>query len=198
MWSPPVPVDQASTCDCVTQALWQRNLAWRHPEIKEDDLMMISESDVLITTGKILQPLQGDFRSIHYFQHLLLVSLLHLAIWVFIFISFCTAKAARNKAVVILVLKCKLLEILTDLNYIFSGLGYSGPRQPCTGARPSPWPSPPWPSGTGGWSSRTARAARRPSTSSPSTPRWRPSGTGPRSSTARTGSPTRTSSRPSW
>ena len=58
----PVPVDPASTCDCVTQALWQRNLAWRHPEIREEDLIMISESDVLITSGNILQPLQGGFR----------------------------------------------------------------------------------------------------------------------------------------
>ena len=24
----PVPIDPESTCDCVTQALWQRNLAW--------------------------------------------------------------------------------------------------------------------------------------------------------------------------
>ena len=23
-----VPIDPESTCDCVTQALWQRNLAW--------------------------------------------------------------------------------------------------------------------------------------------------------------------------
>ena len=57
-----VPVDPASTCDCVTQALWQRNLAWRHAEIREEDLIMISESDVLITSANILQPLQGGFR----------------------------------------------------------------------------------------------------------------------------------------
>ena len=56
-------VDPTSTCDCVTQALWQRNLAYHHLEMEEEDLMMISESDVFITTSNILQPLSGDFRA---------------------------------------------------------------------------------------------------------------------------------------
>ena len=58
-----VPVNATSTCDCVTQALWLRNLAFHHQEMGEDDLMMISESDVLITTGDIIKPLSGDFRA---------------------------------------------------------------------------------------------------------------------------------------
>jgi hypothetical protein len=58
-----LPVNPNSTCDCVTQALWLRNLAYHHPEMAEDDLMMISESDVLITTGDIIKPLLGDFRA---------------------------------------------------------------------------------------------------------------------------------------
>ena len=56
-------VDPTSTCDCVTQALWQRNLAYHHLEMEEEDLMMISESDVFITTSNILEPLSGDFRA---------------------------------------------------------------------------------------------------------------------------------------
>ena len=58
-----VQVNPNSTCDCVTQALWLRNLAYHHPEMAGDDLMMISESDVLITTGDIIKPLLGDFRA---------------------------------------------------------------------------------------------------------------------------------------
>jgi len=57
------PVDPASTCDCVTQALWLRNLAYHLPEMMSEDLMMISESDVLITTSEIIKPLSGDFRA---------------------------------------------------------------------------------------------------------------------------------------
>jgi len=58
-----VPIDQSSTCDCITQALWQRILSWSNPEMDEDDLMMISESDVLITTSSVLQPLEANFRA---------------------------------------------------------------------------------------------------------------------------------------
>ena len=58
-----VAVDPNSTCDCVTQALWLRNLAYHHPDMAEDDLMMISESDVLITTSEIIKPLSGNFRA---------------------------------------------------------------------------------------------------------------------------------------
>ena len=58
-----VEVNMTSTCDCVTQALWQRNLAWNSDKIGEGDLVMISESDVLITTGKFMEPLQGNFRA---------------------------------------------------------------------------------------------------------------------------------------
>ena len=58
-----VEVNMSSTCDCVTQALWQRNLAWNSDKIGEADLMMISESDVLITTGKFMEPLKGNFRA---------------------------------------------------------------------------------------------------------------------------------------
>ena len=58
-----VEVNMSSTCDCVTQALWQRNLAWNNDKIGEADLMMISESDVLITTGKFMEPLRGNFRA---------------------------------------------------------------------------------------------------------------------------------------
>ena len=56
-------VNMTSTCDCVTQALWQRNLAWNNDKIREADLMMISESDVLITTDKFMEPLKGSFRA---------------------------------------------------------------------------------------------------------------------------------------
>ena len=58
-----VEVDMATTCDCVTQALWQRNLAWNSDHIGESDLVMISESDVLITTGKFMEPLKGNFKA---------------------------------------------------------------------------------------------------------------------------------------
>ena len=56
-------VNMSSTCDCVTQALWQRNLAWNNQKIGEKDLMMISESDVLITTGRFMEPLKGNFKA---------------------------------------------------------------------------------------------------------------------------------------
>ena len=56
-------VDMSTTCDCITQALWQRNLAWNYDKIGENDLVMISESDVLITTGKFMEPLKGNFRA---------------------------------------------------------------------------------------------------------------------------------------
>ena len=55
-------VDPNSTCDCVTQALWLRNLAYHHPDMGEDHLMMISESDVLIASSEIIKPLNGNFR----------------------------------------------------------------------------------------------------------------------------------------
>ena len=58
-----VAVNASSSCDCVSQALWLRNLAYHHADIKEDGLMMISESDVLITSGDILKPLDGNFRA---------------------------------------------------------------------------------------------------------------------------------------
>ena len=58
-----VPVNPNSTCDCITHALWQRNLEWTRPEMREDDLMMISESDVLITSDKVMEPLAGNFRA---------------------------------------------------------------------------------------------------------------------------------------
>ena len=58
-----VEVDMSTTCDCVTQALWQRNLAWNSHHIGESDLVMISESDVLITTGKFMEPLKGNFKA---------------------------------------------------------------------------------------------------------------------------------------
>jgi hypothetical protein len=63
-----VKVNPNSTCDCVTQALWLRNLAYHHHEMAEDDLMMISESDVLITTSDIIKPLLGDFRASIYWS----------------------------------------------------------------------------------------------------------------------------------
>ena len=43
------------------QALWGRLLAYQHPAIRDEDLMMISESDVLITTTRILEPLDGRY-----------------------------------------------------------------------------------------------------------------------------------------
>ena len=58
-----VPVNPNSTCDCITHALWQRNLEWTSSEMGENDLMMISESDVLITSDKVMEPLAGDFRA---------------------------------------------------------------------------------------------------------------------------------------
>ena len=58
-----VEVDMNSTCDCVTQALWQRNLAWNSEKIQDNDLVMISESDVLITTGRFMEPLKGNFKA---------------------------------------------------------------------------------------------------------------------------------------
>ena len=44
------------------QALWGRLLAYQHPAIRDEDLMLISESDVLITTTRILEPLDGRYR----------------------------------------------------------------------------------------------------------------------------------------
>ena len=58
-----MPVNASSACDCVTQALWLRNLAYQYVDIQEGDLMMISDSDVLITSGDVLKPLEGNFRA---------------------------------------------------------------------------------------------------------------------------------------
>jgi hypothetical protein len=57
-----VPVQEGAVCDCVSQALWLRNLAYITEEIGEDDLMMISESDVFIASEKILEPLYSSHR----------------------------------------------------------------------------------------------------------------------------------------
>ena len=74
------PVGPSDYCDCVSLALWLRNLAyqvktknnilssswsaceWSYRQdqmIKEGDLMMISESDVFISTDRVLQPLDN-------------------------------------------------------------------------------------------------------------------------------------------
>lgn len=53
------PIGDDDVCDCVSLALWLRNLAYQDPMIKEDDLMMISESDVFITTDLVLKPLDN-------------------------------------------------------------------------------------------------------------------------------------------
>ena len=58
-----VPVYEGAVCDCVSQALWLRNLAYRTDEIGEDDLMMISESDVFIASERILDPLHSRHRA---------------------------------------------------------------------------------------------------------------------------------------
>ena len=58
-----VPVQEGAVCDCVSQALWLRNLAYITEEIGEDDLMMISESDVFIASDKILDPLNSNHRA---------------------------------------------------------------------------------------------------------------------------------------
>ena len=52
-----VPVGPKELCTCISQALWLRNLAYHHPMIMEDDLMMISEGDVFIASDKVLEPL---------------------------------------------------------------------------------------------------------------------------------------------
>jgi len=53
------PVGPSDYCDCVSLALWLRNLAYQDQKIKEGDLMMISESDVFISTDRVLQPLDN-------------------------------------------------------------------------------------------------------------------------------------------
>ena len=58
-----VPVQEGAVCDCVSQALWLRNLAYITDEIGEDDLMMITESDVFIASEKILEPLFSNHRA---------------------------------------------------------------------------------------------------------------------------------------
>ena len=58
-----VPVQEGAVCDCVSQALWLRNLAYIMEEISEDDLMMISESDVFIASERILDPLYSSHRA---------------------------------------------------------------------------------------------------------------------------------------
>ena len=145
-----VEVNMSSTCDCVTQALWQRNLAWNSQKIEEKDLMMISESDVLITTGKFMEPLKGNFRA-----------------WIF--------------------------WAETSLYGSKSGSAFP-PSSAFSQGKHSPWLSPRWQRKTGDCYWTGARLARRRWGSSPATPMWRPSGTGPRRLTAGTGSPTRTSS----
>ena len=58
-----VPVQEGAVCDCVSQALWLRNLAYITEDIGEDDLMMISESDVFIASEQILEPLHSNHRA---------------------------------------------------------------------------------------------------------------------------------------
>ena len=58
-----VPVQEGAVCDCVSQALWLRNLAYITEEIGEDDLMMISESDVFIASEAILEPVYSSHRA---------------------------------------------------------------------------------------------------------------------------------------
>ena len=41
----------------ISQALWLRNLAYQEPDIQETDLVMISESDVFISSPVVLRPL---------------------------------------------------------------------------------------------------------------------------------------------
>jgi len=55
--------DPNSVCDCVAQSRWLRILAYNHPDMGEDDLMVISDSDVFITTSNIIKPLTGNFRA---------------------------------------------------------------------------------------------------------------------------------------
>ena len=45
-----IPVKEGAVCDCISQALWLRNLAYITEEIKENDLMMISESVVFVAS----------------------------------------------------------------------------------------------------------------------------------------------------
>ena len=45
------------------QALWLRNLGYQHPAIGEEDLIMISEGDVFISSDKVMEPLGNrDYR----------------------------------------------------------------------------------------------------------------------------------------
>jgi hypothetical protein len=61
-----VAVEPGDLCDCISQALWLRNLGYQDPTIREEDLMMISESDVFISTGRVVEPLRNlAYRSWH-------------------------------------------------------------------------------------------------------------------------------------
>jgi len=53
-----VPVRPEDICTCISQALWLRNLAYQYPDVAEDDLMMISEGDVFISSSNVLAPLE--------------------------------------------------------------------------------------------------------------------------------------------
>ena len=41
------------------QALWLRNLGYQHPAIGEEDLIMISEGDVFISSDRVMEPLKN-------------------------------------------------------------------------------------------------------------------------------------------
>ena len=58
-----VPVREGAICECVSQALCLRNLVYITEEIREYDLMMISESDVFVASEKILHPLYSSHRA---------------------------------------------------------------------------------------------------------------------------------------
>lgn len=54
-----VPVNKNDMCDCISQALWLRNLGYQHPAIGEEDLIMISEGDVFISSDRVMEPLNN-------------------------------------------------------------------------------------------------------------------------------------------